>query len=269
MAELINTNMFGIYYRSKIQQEIRFDGVAAQKRTLKQSLISTYIEWTIRGIAVLVSIFQFLIITSRSSLYCAYTMGLLKFESQWLQMLVTIQLLKVVIFSLWQIKLINEDCSQEDEERFSSIRSDGILTVDEIEITDQGRKYPLSARQCSEKHSKHQSTGRFNELVVKMDHRLGVSQSEVNFDSISQMDEPSLSPYLANQIIQRKKTMKREVKRQMTEKSLSDLTQTYSKSARSKKKAPVASLFSGSDRGEPESKQKRNAFALSKPSNRA
>ena len=67
-------------------------------------------------------------------------MGLLKFESQWLLMLITIQLFKVIFFSLWQIKLINKEFNEEDEERISTIRSDGRPTADLAIL-------PLSARQ--------------------------------------------------------------------------------------------------------------------------
>ena len=84
IAEVINSNMFGIYYRSQKQQEERYLKGAALRKTLRRYLISTYIEWTLRVVIVLVSILQFLIITSRTGTYCAYTTGLLRFESQWL-----------------------------------------------------------------------------------------------------------------------------------------------------------------------------------------
>lgn len=88
----------------------------------RRVLISNYIEWAIRAATILVSIFQFLIITSRTANHCAYTMGLLMLESQWLMVLVQVQVLKVLVFSVWQIKLHGQEFHA-DEERISSIKS--------------------------------------------------------------------------------------------------------------------------------------------------
>ena len=89
--------------------------------TLNRALISTYIEWIVRVSFICVSIFQFLIITSRTGKYCANTLGLLSLESNWILTLVTVQLLKVIVFSLWQLMLHSKDFNE--DERISTIRS--------------------------------------------------------------------------------------------------------------------------------------------------
>ena len=91
--------------------------------TVKYFVISNYFEWSIRATSIGVSIIQFLIITSRTGNHCAYVMGLLRFESDWLMLLITAQLLKVIVFSLWRLKLRDME-TEAGEYNISTIMSD-------------------------------------------------------------------------------------------------------------------------------------------------
>ena len=70
--------------------------------------ISTYFEWFYRLSVIVVSVVQFLIISSKSSEYCIKFEDLLTLESQWLAQLITLQMAKVVVFSFWKIRLVNQ-----------------------------------------------------------------------------------------------------------------------------------------------------------------
>ena len=61
------------------------------------------------------------VVLSNAGSYCTQTLKLLHFESQWLTMLVILQFLKVIVISLWQLRLINYgseyDSSDSSEEQ--------------------------------------------------------------------------------------------------------------------------------------------------------
>ena len=71
--------------------------------------ISTFFEWVFRLGIVGVSVLQFLMINSDNGQYCSKVKGLLALESEWLTSLIKIQMIRVVVISVWKILLISHD----------------------------------------------------------------------------------------------------------------------------------------------------------------
>ena len=65
-------------------------------------------EWVVRTGTVVVTIAQMLVKNSHQGMYCTHTTRLLRLESEWLSILIYMQVLKVVLFTVWQIKIVED-----------------------------------------------------------------------------------------------------------------------------------------------------------------
>ena len=64
-------------------------------------MVSVYAEWVFRISIIAVSCLQMLILHQNTSRYCIEESGVLSLESNWLQWLITAQVVKVLVLSMW------------------------------------------------------------------------------------------------------------------------------------------------------------------------
>ena len=86
-----------------------------------------YVEIALRVILLFVSIYQWLVITSKTGTYCAETLGILHFESQWMKGLIISQVLKMIIFRTW--KKFNRQAYEGFSEKEEIPLEDDSLTI--------------------------------------------------------------------------------------------------------------------------------------------
>ena len=98
--EVIISNIIAIYFRVRTQLEEERIGIVSAK-LYKINWLICYSEWIIRASTVLVSIYQYSVISSTAGHYCAKTKGILSTERQWMISLIAIQLSKGVAFTYW------------------------------------------------------------------------------------------------------------------------------------------------------------------------
>ena len=67
--------------------------------------IYAVMEWVYRGLFLLVSLFQSLILASATGQHCTTEVGLLEQEGRWLFWLIIVQVCKLTFFSAWHILL--------------------------------------------------------------------------------------------------------------------------------------------------------------------
>ena len=62
-------------------------------------------EWVFRSVAILISLLQWMIRNSETGRYCIEEVKLLEEEGMWLKTLILVQLIKIIILSVWHIIL--------------------------------------------------------------------------------------------------------------------------------------------------------------------
>lgn len=67
--------------------------------------IYAVMEWVFRGLFILVSLLQILIMSSHTGQYCIKEQGVLREEGHWLLWLIIVQVSKIVFLSAWHILL--------------------------------------------------------------------------------------------------------------------------------------------------------------------
>ena len=67
-------------------------------------MVSSYAEWVLRISIIAVSCLQTLILRQKTSKYCIEEFGVLAPENNWLQCLIGIQIVKVLLLAMWQMK---------------------------------------------------------------------------------------------------------------------------------------------------------------------
>ena len=68
-------------------------------------MISTVIGWILKSAILTVSIIQILVMHSNYGQYCIKQLEVLGIEGQWLQTIVVMQISKVVVFTIWWLKI--------------------------------------------------------------------------------------------------------------------------------------------------------------------
>lgn len=69
--------------------------------------ISVYFEWGYRFMAVVISLIQLKWTHSKLGDYCVNQLGVLSLEGSWMHGIVIFQLVKVLLFSIWQYSTSN------------------------------------------------------------------------------------------------------------------------------------------------------------------
>lgn len=67
--------------------------------------IYAVMEWVFRGLFILVSLLQMMIMGSATGQYCIKEQGVLQEEGLWLRWLIVVQVSKIVLLSVWHILL--------------------------------------------------------------------------------------------------------------------------------------------------------------------
>ena len=81
------------------------------KGTRRLAVACTHTEWVCRALLIILSILQSILITSPKGDYCIHKSEALTVEVYWMVSLVSVQISKVVLYTmwqLWQIRLINK-----------------------------------------------------------------------------------------------------------------------------------------------------------------
>ena len=73
--------------------------------TDRLNFASNLAEWYFRAATILVSLSQVMVLFNRKGQYCTHSNDLLAPESNCLTLIVYMQIVKVVLFSIWQAKL--------------------------------------------------------------------------------------------------------------------------------------------------------------------
>lgn len=105
VADAINTNVCNIYLKFRSST---YDLQQSKTPTITLRLlgISNVTEWALRFGTGAVSLLQFLLNHANQSSQCVKKPnGVLVSESNWMAILVTAQLLKIAMFSIWSLKL--------------------------------------------------------------------------------------------------------------------------------------------------------------------
>ena len=127
VLEAINTNVFGIVARLRVQKDE--EGLGEVRPTTRHcSLLTNYADWGFRASAVAVSMLQYLILRSKTGVYCADRQEVLAPEKEWLLYLISCQLAKAVLLSAWDLKLKALQLV-EQRETLSFDEKDGIKIV--------------------------------------------------------------------------------------------------------------------------------------------
>ena len=103
VADFLNTNLVGIYLRAKMAEEEKRYGYSKDS-TYGLMMVSSYAEWVLRISIIAVSCLQTLILRQKTSKYCIEEFGVLAPENNWLQCLIGIQIVKVLLLAMWQMK---------------------------------------------------------------------------------------------------------------------------------------------------------------------
>ena len=104
VLEAINTNVCGILARLRVQKdEERLGEVRTSTRHC--SLVTNYADWGFRASAVGISLLQYMILRSKTGVYCSDQLQVLAPEKEWLSWLISFQLAKAVALSAWDLKL--------------------------------------------------------------------------------------------------------------------------------------------------------------------
>lgn len=103
-ADFTNSAFFEFYVRTRSQFEQEKSGYVSAA-TLTLETVYAVMEWVFRGLICLVSLLQILILKSASGNYCIHELAVLYEEGLWLKTLITIQILKVFLFSIWHVLL--------------------------------------------------------------------------------------------------------------------------------------------------------------------
>ena len=83
IADFMNTNLVGIYLKSRMAQEERSFGFSKDS-TYGLMMVSAYAEWVFRISIIAVSCLQMLILHQNTSQYCIQESGVLALENDWL-----------------------------------------------------------------------------------------------------------------------------------------------------------------------------------------
>ena len=103
-ADFINAAFFEFYIRQRNHMEVvNYGYVTAAQLTMET--IYAVMEWVFRGLFLLVSLFQLLIMVSATGKYCIHEVGLLESEGRWLFWLIIVQVCKLVFLSSWHVLL--------------------------------------------------------------------------------------------------------------------------------------------------------------------
>ena len=104
VADFVNATFFEFYIRQRNHVELEEHGFVT-KTTLAFETVYAVMEWVFRGLYVLVSLLQAMIMSSRTGDYCINELGVLQEEGFWLKWLIIVQVFKIVSLSIWHILL--------------------------------------------------------------------------------------------------------------------------------------------------------------------
>ena len=104
LADFINSAFFEFYIRQRHHLETDGQGFISST-THTMETIYAVMEWAFRGFFVLVSLLQLMIKGSKTGHYCIHELGVLAEEGRWLKWLIILQLVKIVLLSIWHVLL--------------------------------------------------------------------------------------------------------------------------------------------------------------------
>ena len=100
IADFFNLNVVSLLTPSA-DQDLGHSSSFNERQTVAITR-SVVLDWLIKGLTLVVSGLQYLVVSSKKSLFCSQTMDTLEFESKWLAALVVAQLIKTTAVTLWQ-----------------------------------------------------------------------------------------------------------------------------------------------------------------------
>lgn len=94
------------YFRYRVQRDEELCGIPG-KYSYSMMRGTEYTEQVIHVLTILLCFCQYQTVHSVTGEYCVKSLGVLHLEGSWLNCLVVLQLSKVVILIVWQMKIVN------------------------------------------------------------------------------------------------------------------------------------------------------------------
>ena len=114
--DFINSSFIMIYFRLKADRQQRDYG-SSSSFTRFMTRAAIVMHYTIRFFMGIVVFYQVAIVHSKQGDYCVKKLGVLKQEAHWLDILIVLQGIKSVLFTIWEFQSID---AQKDEETFQN-----------------------------------------------------------------------------------------------------------------------------------------------------
>lgn len=104
VADFVNAAFFEFYIRQRNHVEMDEHGFVS-KTTQAFETVYAVMEWVFRGLYIIVSLLQAMIMTSKTGQHCINETLVLQEEGHWLKWLIIVQVVKIVMLSVWHILL--------------------------------------------------------------------------------------------------------------------------------------------------------------------